>query len=227
MTNDRQVKVTPASESAATLAARRSMVEVIRRYGLHDARVLAAMGAVRRDRFFPTPGVTLETAYGDHPAPIGWGQTISQPFIVAYMTERLCLKNGTRVLEVGTGSGYQAAILAACGAAVFSLERIPALATHARQVLADEGYAAVQVRCADGYDGWRAEAPFDAIIGTCAPAGVPDELVAQLADGGRMILPVGEDSQRLLLVRRQGAKITITEDIAVRFVPMVAGLPDA
>ena len=204
-------------------AARREMLEVIRRYGVHDEHVLAAMAAVRRDHFFPKP-VSAEVAYGDHPVPIGWGQTISQPFIVAHMTLRLGLKPGARVLEIGTGSGYQAAVLAAAGATVFTLERIPALAAHAQQALADEGFTTAQVRCADGYDGWRDEAPFQGILGACAPAAIPEELVAQLADGARMILPVGEESQRLLLVRRQGTRCTVVDDLPVRFVPMVAGV---
>jgi len=213
----------PQDLSDQSLAARREMVEVIRRYGVQDERLLAAMLAVRRDRFFPAPGVPLSIAYGDHPVPIGWGQTMSQPFIVAYMSERLQLRPHMRVLEIGAGSGYQAAVLAACGAQVFTLERIPALAGHARQVLAAEGFPAVQVRCADGYGGWAEEAPFDAIIGTCAPPDMPAALCGQLADGGRMVLPVGEGAQRLLLARRQGAKLLVVEDLPVRFVPMVAG----
>ena len=203
--------------------ARHAMVELIRRYGVRDERVLAAMSAVRRDRFFPDAGVSAASAYGDHPVPIGWGQTISQPFIVAYMTERLALQPGTRVLEIGTGSGYQAAVLAACGATVYSLERVPQLARHAAAVLAAEGWHTVQVRCADGYDGWVEEAPFDAILGTCAPAEVPPALCAQLAMGGCMILPVGEGSQRLVLLRRRETGVEVTSDIPVRFVPMVHG----
>jgi len=204
-----------------TLAARGGMVEIVRRHGVRDARVLSAMAAVRRERFFPGKGVSPAVAYGDHPVAIGLGQTISQPFIVAYMTERLALQPGERVLEIGTGSGYQAAILAACGVTVFSLERIPSLAEHARQALATEGFGRVQVRCADGYNGWAEEAPFDAILATCAPAIVPAALCAQLAVGGRMILPVGVESQRLVMVRRTTDGFTTQEDIPVRFVPMV------
>ncbi len=202
-------------------AARAEMVAVVRAYGVRDERVLAALATVRRHVFFPggTPAPVL--AYGDHPCPIGWGQTISQPFIVGYMTARLALAPGARVLEIGTGSGYQAAVLAATGARVWTLEVVPELAAHAAAVLAREGFAGVHVRCADGYAGWREEAPFDAILGACAPTDVPHELTTQLADGGRMILPVGVGAQRLVIVRRVGAKMTLEDDLAVRFVPMV------
>lgn len=215
-------EVSPAlSDTPATRAARLAMVHVIRAYGVTDERVLAAMSAVRRHGFFPSVGVAPETAYGDHPVPIGMGQTISQPFIVAYMTEKLTLRPGERVLEIGTGSGYQAAVLAACGVRVYSLERVPALAEHASRVLAAEGWPDVRVKCADGYAGWADEAPFDAIIGTCAPATVPETLCGQLAVGGRMILPVGEGNQRLVIVRRTEAGLVQIDDLPVRFVPMV------
>jgi len=203
------------------LAARREMVAVIRRHGLHDEAILAVMASVRRERFFPAPLADPALVYGDFPVPIGAGQTISQPFIVAFMTAKLALVRGDRVLEIGTGSGYQSAVLAACGATVFSVERIPTLAAHARAVLAAEGFTSVQVRCADGYAGWQEESPFNAIIGTCAPPTVPDALVRQLAEGGRMILPVGEDAQRLVLVRRQDGRISMEDDLPVRFVPML------
>jgi protein-L-isoaspartate(D-aspartate) O-methyltransferase len=200
------------------------MAAIVARYGVRDERVLEALRTVRRHRFFPVPGISADTAYGDHPVPIGAGQTISQPYIVAYMTARLELHPGMRVLEVGTGSGYQAAVLAACGAVVYTLERIPGLAEHARRILEAEGFCGVQVRCADGYDGWREAAPFDGIIGTCAPPEIPPSLVEQLADGGRMVLPVGEDSQCLFLLRRQGRRVSCVSDIPVRFVPMVTGV---
>jgi protein-L-isoaspartate(D-aspartate) O-methyltransferase len=178
---------------------------------------------VRRHAFFPGGVQEPAIAYGDFPCPIGWGVTISQPFIVAYMTARLELKPGDRVLEIGAGSGYQAAVLADAGASVWSLEVVPELAAHAQRVLASEGFAAVHVRCANGYAGWREAAPFDAIIATCAPADIPEELVAQLADHGRMILPVGAslEAQQLFRVRRHGETILCEGDLAVRFVPMV------
>jgi len=139
------------------------------------------------------------------------------------MTARLALKPGERVLEIGTGSGYQAAVLAAMGVRVWSLEVVPELAEHAQRALAAEGFAEVLVRCANGCSGWCEAAPFDAIIATCAPADIPDELVAQLADGGRMILPVGTqfEAQQLQLLRRQGETYTCESDLPVRFVPMV------
>jgi protein-L-isoaspartate(D-aspartate) O-methyltransferase len=203
--------------------ARGLMADEIRLWGVRDERVLAAMRTVRRHAFFPAPVPPPEIAYGDFPFPIGWGATISQPFIVAYMTAKLGLKSGERVLEIGAGSGYQAAVLASLGASVWSLEVVPELAEHARRVLAAEGFAEVRVLCANGYAGWREAAPFDAIIATCAPAGIPGELVAQLAEGGRMILPVGVglESQQLQIVRRQGGQLTCESDLPVRFVPMV------
>ena len=204
-------------------AAREAMVDDIRLQGVSDERVLSAMRSVRRHLFFPDTMPPPGIAYGDFPYPIGWSATISQPFIVAYMTARLALVPGDRVLEIGAGSGYQAAVLAAVGARVWSLEVVPELAAHAQRVLAAEGFNGVQVRCSNGYAGWRDAAPFDAIIATCAPADIPDELVAQLADGGRMILPVGAslESQQLLMIRRVGDKFTCEGDLPVRFVPMV------
>ena len=203
--------------------ARAAMVALIRRREIDDERVLSAMLAVRRHAFFPTTVAEAFLAYGDFPCPIGWGATISQPYIVAYMTARLSLAPGERVLEIGTGSGYQAAVLAAMGMRVWSLEVVPELAEHARRALAAEGFAQVQIRCSNGYAGWREAAPFDAILAACAPAEVPPELVAQLADGGRMILPVGacQEAQRLLLIRRRGDATTCESDLPVRFVPMV------
>ncbi|MEI7900161.1 MAG: protein-L-isoaspartate(D-aspartate) O-methyltransferase [bacterium] len=203
--------------------ARVAMVEDIRRQGVCDEHVLSAMLSVRRHAFFPGGVQEPSVAYGDFPCPIGWGATISQPYIVAYMTERLKLKPGERVLEIGTGSGYQAAVLAAVETRVWSLEVVPELVSHAQRVLAAEGFKEVQVRCASGFEGWRDAAPFDAVIATCAPTDIPAELVAQLADGGRMILPVGValQAQQLLLIQRHGAKVTCEGCLPVRFVPMV------
>jgi protein-L-isoaspartate(D-aspartate) O-methyltransferase len=203
--------------------AREEMVSLIQSRGVLDERVLAAMLNVRREAFFPQHEIMPEIAYGDFPFPIGRGATISQPYIVAYMTARLELQPGARVLEIGTGSGYQAAVLAAMGLTVWSLEVLPELAEHARLVLAAEGFEGVQVKCATGVEGWKEAAPFDAILVTCAPAAVPSELVDQLAINGRMILPVGAsmDAQRLLMVRRQETGITCEDDLPVRFVPLV------
>lgn len=210
------------AEDAGMLRARENMVDLIRGRGVTDERVLAAMRAVRRHLFFPGGVHDPEIAYGDFPCPIGWGATVSQPYIVAYMTALLELKPGERVLEIGTGSGYQAAVLAALGMRVWSLEIVPELAEHARRALVAEGFAGVQVRCANGYGGWPEAAPFDAVVGTCAPQGVPKALLAQLADGGRLILPVGEglEFQQLVCVRRSGDAFSCREDLPVRFVPM-------
>ena len=198
------------------------MVRGLRRYGVHDEHVLAAMGKVRRHIFIPENYRDRRDAYGDYPSPIGHGQTISQPYIVAYMTEKLKVKRGDRILEIGTGSGYQAAILAECGAEVYSIEIVPELAQHARDVLDKEGYKNVHVLTGDGYKGWPEKSPFDAIIATCAPEEVPQALVDQLKDGGRMILPVGDFGyQRLVILRKKSGKISEEDDLPVRFVPMV------
>lgn len=215
----------PPADSPDVAAARSEMVAVVRAYGVRDERVLAALGAVRRHRFFPGAAPAPLLAYGDHPCPIGWGQTISQPYIVAYMTERLSLRRGERVLEIGTGSGYQAAVLAALGARVWTVETVPELAAHAARVLAAEGYDQVRVKCGDGYAGWVEDSPFDAILVTCAPASVPAGLMAQLGDGGRMMVPVGVGIQRLVRIRRRGNQTDSEDDLPVRFVPMVRPAP--
>jgi protein-L-isoaspartate(D-aspartate) O-methyltransferase len=205
---------------------RKAMVEVLRRYKIQDERVLEAMGKVRRHLYIPEGIRDRSDPYGDHPCPIGFGQTISQPFIVAHMTQRLELKAGLRILEIGTGSGYQAAVLAELGAEVFSIEIVPELADHARKVLASEGYDGVKVKSGDGYRGWPEHAPFDAIIVTCAPDDIPAALVAQLKDGGRMILPVGTGVQRLVILEKTGDTFREIPDLYVRFVPMVKGRED-
>jgi protein-L-isoaspartate(D-aspartate) O-methyltransferase len=204
-------------------AQREAMVEVLRRYKIQDERVLRAMTKVRRHRYIPEGLRDRVGAYGDHPCPIGYGQTISQPYIVAYMTQHIAPKPGMKILEIGTGSGYQAAVLAELGAAVYSMEIVPELAEHARDVLAAEGYAGVRVKCGDGYKGWPDQAPFDAVIVTCAPDEIPQALVDQLRDGGRMILPVGSGVQRLVILEKTGDTFREIPDLYVRFVPMVKG----
>jgi protein-L-isoaspartate(D-aspartate) O-methyltransferase len=182
--------------------ARRLMVETqIRARGVSDSRVLAAMGKVPRHLFIPRH--LWEQAYNDYPLPIGEDQTISQPYIVALMTEALELKGPEKVLELGTGSGYQAAILGEIAAEVYTIERLPALARTAQQVLGSLGYTNVQVRVADGTMGWAEVAPFDAILVTAGSPQVPPPLVDQIAMGGRLVIPVGDRySQTLTRVRR-------------------------
>ncbi len=204
-------------------ADRAAMVATIRRYGVTDSQVLAAMGKVPRHEYVPEAFRHSFNLYGDHPGPIGHGQTISQPFIVAYMTEKMAPQPGEKVLEIGTGSGYQAAVLAELGLDVFTIEIIPELAEHARQALARTGYPRVRVLAGDGYQGWPEHAPYNIILVTCAPDDVPPALVAQLAEHGRMIVPVGVDVQRLVILKKSGGEIRMTDDLPVRFVPMVHG----
>ena len=211
----------PKADSGDWLDEREAMVSTLRAYGIKDERVLAAMGKVRRHMFIPENYRLRRGAYGDHPCPIGHDQTISQPYIVAYMTEKINPKPDEKILEIGTGSGYQAAILVECGAEVYTIELIPELAQHARTVLASEGYKKVHVLTGDGYKGWPEHSPFDAIIVTCAPEDMPKALVDQLKDGGRMILPLGTGFQRLVILRKKNGKIVQEDDLPVRFVPMV------
>jgi protein-L-isoaspartate(D-aspartate) O-methyltransferase len=204
-------------------AEHKAMVADLRRYRIQDERVVEAMSKVRRHLYIPEDFRDLADPYGDHPCGIGYGQTISQPFMVAYMTQRMEVRPGMKILEIGTGSGYQAAILAELGAEVYSMEIVPELADHARQVLVAEGYDAVHVKCGNGYEGWPEHAPFDAIIVTCAPGDIPEALAAQLKNGGRMILPVGIVLQQLIILEKDNDKFREIPDLYVRFVPMVRG----
>ena len=184
-----------------------------------NARVLAVMGRVPRHEFVPER--QRGQAYQDHPLPIGHGQTISQPYVVAFMTQELDPKRTDRVLEIGTGSGYQAAVLAEMAAEVYTIEIVKELAERASADLKRLGYTNVHVRAGDGYKGWAEAAPFDSIIVTCAPEGVPEPLVAQLKEGGRMIIPVGSGwGQDLVLLRKRGGKVERSAVLPVRFVPM-------
>jgi len=193
------------------------------RHGVVGERVLAAMERVPRHEFVPEE--LIDRAHDDRPLPIGYDQTISQPFIVGFMTEQLELKPADRILEIGTGSGYQAAVLAELVAEVYSLEIVDALAHRAESALKRLGYTNVHVRLGDGHHGWPVAAPFDAIIVTCAPDRVPQSLVAQLKDGGRMIIPVGEgDIQNLVLLIKQNNRLEQQNVLAVRFVPMTGGV---
>ncbi len=206
---------------AADMRQRRlRMVETqIAARGVRDSLVLAAMRTVPRHLFVPDN--LQDSAYDDSPLPIGHGQTISQPYIVAFMTECLRLKGGERVLEVGTGSGYQAAVLAEIADSVYSIEIVEALAAEARERLKRLGYKNVNVRQGDGYRGWPDKAPFDAIIVTAAPDHVPQPLIDQLKVGGRMIIPVGSIYQELLLITKEDERRVKEEAVLpVRFVPM-------
>ena len=200
---------------------RLAMVEQqIRRRDVSDEAVLAAMSAVPRHEFVPAD--YLSQAYNDHPLPIGYGQTISQPYIVALMTELIELQPGERVLEIGTGSGYQAAILAQLTGEVYTIEIIPELAERAGRTFERLGYRRIEATQADGYWGWEEYAPFDAIIVTAAPDHVPQPLVNQLADGGKMVIPIGPPGgyQSLWVFERQGDQILRYNWGGVRFVPL-------
>ena len=183
-----------------------------------DKRVLEAMRTVQRHRFV---GKDLQAyAYIDSPLPIGEEQTISQPYIVALMTQLLEIDENDRILEVGTGSGYQAAILAELADSVFTIEIIDKLGHAAKKLLKELGYSNVAVRIGDGYLGWPEEAPFDAIIVTCAPAKIPQPLIDQLAESARMVIPVGTDRQELVLLEKKNGALVEKSIIPVRFVPM-------
>jgi len=191
--------------------------------GVKDAAVLAVMRKVPRHRFVPAEYISA--AYEDHPLPIGYGQTISQPYIVALMTQSLRIKPGDKALEIGTGSGYQAAILAELGAETYTVEIIPELAHQAEARLRELGYDKVQVLNADGYYGWQEHAPYDAIIVTCAPDHLPQPLVGQLRDGGRLVIPIGPQGafQTLWLFEKHGEELTSTNLGDVVFVPLTGG----
>jgi protein-L-isoaspartate(D-aspartate) O-methyltransferase len=189
--------------------------------GVDDVNVLSAMRRVPRHAFVPDD--YLDQAYNDHPLPIGYGQTISQPYIVGLMSEQLDLEPGARVLEIGTGSGYQAAVLAEMGMQVYTIEIIPELAERAQTTLQSLGYADVQVRAADGYYGWPEAAPFDAIIVTAAPDHVPQPLIEQLRPGGRMVIPIGPVGSIQSLWQftvDQAGELTALNLGEVRFVPL-------
>ena len=210
----------PATSAADLTNHRQTMVkQQIEARGISDPATLAAMRAVPRHEFLPLR--LRDEAYMDYPLPIGHGQTISQPYIVAFMTEAIRPQPGEKILEIGAGSGYQAAVLAAAGAEVYTVEIVAPLAEMARQNLARLGYDKARVLHADGFRGWPEHAPYDAIVVTCAPDRIPPALVEQLRDGGRMIIPVGSGlEQELVLLRKHGDKIEKDSVLPVRFVPM-------
>lgn len=211
-----------ASDLDPFAGARRSMVaEQLQARDITDLRVLAAMGKVPRHHF--VPDYLTSQAYNDHPLPISSGQTISQPYIVALMSQWAEVRAGDKVLEVGTGSGYQAAVLAELADRVFTIELLPELAEAARGRLRDLGYDRVQVRCGDGYKGWPEEAPFDAILVTATAPEVPTALKLQLKEGGRLVIPVGPPGrvQDLLLLRKVKGELREEKRVPVLFVPLV------
>jgi len=210
----------PSGQGEALLAERRrQMVETqIRARGIKDSRVLAAIEKVRRHRFVRESDI--DYAYADSPVAIGLGQTISQPYIVAFMTEALSVQPTDKVLEIGTGSGYQAAVLGELSREVYTIEILPELAERSSRLLKELGYANVHVRAGDGYAGWPEHAPFDAIIVTAAPDHVPQPLVDQLKMGGRLVVPVGRGDQDLLILTRTADGLREDGRLPVRFVPL-------
>ena len=226
---EREVPVIPLPMKASTAKEhpvfsertfdRRDMVaELLRARDIQGTRVLDAMTRVPRHAFVPAHAQPV--AYNDHPIRIGNGQTISQPYIVAFMSQALGIRATDRALEVGTGSGYQAAVLAELAQTVYTIEILPDLAKRGRLVLSSLGYKNIHYRIGDGYRGWPEEAPFDAIMVTAAPGHVPQPLLDQLAMGGRLIIPVGKDQQTLMIMTRTPGGFEKKELLPVRFVPM-------
>ena len=194
------------------------VAQQIRGRDIRDPRVLEAMERVQRHLFMPE--AVRADAYGDHPVSIGYGQTISQPYIVGFMSEALQLEPGHKVLEIGTGSGYQAAILGELAREVYTIEIVEPLAESARTTLAQLGYKNVHVRAGNGYAGWPEQAPFDRIMVTAAPDEVPPALVEQLKVGGLMAIPVGTFAQELRIMKRTATGMDTLQTLPVRFVPM-------
>jgi len=215
------VRFAGAQDEQDFARARRQMVERdLRGRGIKDERVLAAMNTIARQLFVPER--LRASAYDDRPLPIGDGQTISQPYIVAFMSELLELKGGESVLEIGTGSGYQTAVLAQLAAHVFSIEIIPALGARAGQLLERLGLANIEIKIGDGFFGWEEKAPFDAILLTAASPRIPEPLWRQLREGGRLILPQGEEgkAQKLIRYRKSAGRPVAEEITGVIFVPL-------
>ena len=208
----------PPDEQALARAREAMVKEQIEGRDVRDRLTLAALRKVQRHLFVPPESARL--AYEDHPLPIGHNQTISQPYIVAFMTEALGLVGGETVLEVGTGSGYQAAVLAEIAARVYTIEIVEPLAREAALRLARLGYTNVEVRAGDGYQGWPEAAPFEGIMVTAAAPRIPEPLKRQLKDGGRLVIPVGDDYQELVVVTRKGERFEESSVLPVRFVPM-------
>jgi protein-L-isoaspartate(D-aspartate) O-methyltransferase len=220
-----QLQSRPLESQDAHAQQRRTMVDRdLRGRGIKDERVLAAMGGIPRHLFVPER--QRPSAYADRPLPIGERQTISQPYIVALMTELLELQPGERVLEIGTGSGYQTAVLAQLASEVFSIEILSPLSERAKKVLDDLGYKNIQLKVGDGFYGWPESSPFDAILVTAAAPKIPEALSRQLREGGRLVMPLaeGERNQRLIRARKSGSKLTIEDFSAVLFVPLTGAI---
>ncbi len=207
-------------ENKYVLLRQKMVKEQIIKRGISDKKVLDAFRIVERHRFVPLK--YKNQAYGDHPLPINEGQTISQPYIVAYMTDILNLQKEDKVLEIGTGSGYQAAILAQICDTVYTIEIFESLGKTAKKLFKELNYNNIKVKIGDGYLGWPEHSPFDAIIVTCSPTKIPEPLKHQLAEGGRIIIPVGTSPvQQLILLKKKKGKIHQSNVLPVRFVPMI------
>jgi protein-L-isoaspartate(D-aspartate) O-methyltransferase len=207
------------TRDAFTAERERMVREQIERRGIRDARVLAAMRKVERHTFLSKQ--QWPSAYGDYPLPIGEEQTISQPYIVALMTEALELTGSERVLEIGTGSGYQTAILAELAGEVFSVEILPQLTERARSTLQSLGYTNIDFRVGDGREGWPENGPYDSVLVAAAPKDVPGSLLEQLGEGGRLVIPVGVLNQELEVHRCRKGEVSVERLASVRFVPLV------
>jgi protein-L-isoaspartate(D-aspartate) O-methyltransferase len=210
----------PTEDDKFTQLRSRMVEQQITQRGIDDPAILEAMNKIPRHKFVPDDMVPL--AYEDHPLPIGYGQTISQPYIVALMTQVIDPMPDLRILEIGTGSGYQAAVLAELGAEVYTIEIIPELADQAAQRLNELGYTNIHTLSADGYFGWQEFAPFDAVVVTAAPDHLPQPLANQLSEGGRLVIPIGPVGfvQTLWLFEKQGGELQATNLGGVRFVPL-------
>jgi protein-L-isoaspartate(D-aspartate) O-methyltransferase len=214
----------PESQDAFAQPRRTMVARDLRGRGIKDERVLAAMGGIPRHLFVPER--QRASAYADRPLPIGERQTISQPYIVALMTELLELQPNERVLEIGTGSGYQTAVLAQLASEVFSIEILPTLSERARKILEDLGYKNIGLKVGDGFYGWPELSPFDAILVTAAAPRIPEALARQLREGGRLVMPLAERerNQRLIRARKSAGKLTIEDFSAVLFVPLTGAI---
>ena len=206
------------TETRRTLQREQMVKEQIQGRGITNENVISAMKSVQRHLFVPQN--LVNRAYEDNPLPIGFNQTISQPFVVAYMTEIAALTEEAKVLEIGTGSGYQTAVLAEIVSEVFSIEILPELAIRSRNLLDDLGYRNLTIKSGDGYQGWPEEAPFDAIVVTAAPNHVPPALIEQLAVGGKLVIPVGQIQQEMTIITKTDSGASTIQTLPVRFVPM-------